>query len=114
MKIPLVVALVSAGMCISLPTLAQDQKAIDAAVRKQIEAVLTEFRVAYNRHDAAAVAALYTPDAVEFRSWRGLLSGQEAIRSSFQLDFATSDLTGPCFGEPFNPLMLGLVIQQQD
>jgi ketosteroid isomerase-like protein len=91
MKIPLVVALVSAGMCISLPTLAQDQKAIDAAVRKQIEAVLTEFRVAYNRHDAAAVAALYTPDAVEFRSWRGLLSGQEAIRSSFQLDFASSD-----------------------
>ena len=89
MKIPLVVALVSSGMCISLPALAQEQNAIDAAIRKQIEAVLTEFRVAYNKHDAAAVAALYTPDAVEFRSWRGLLSGQEAIRSKFQFDFAS-------------------------
>jgi ketosteroid isomerase-like protein len=78
-------------MCLSIPTLAQQQKAIDAEVRKQIEAVLTEFQDAYNKHDAAAVAALYSPDAVEFRSWRGLLSGREAIRSRFAFDFASSD-----------------------
>jgi ketosteroid isomerase-like protein len=93
MKIPLAVALLGSAMCLSVPTLAQEQKAIDAEVRKQIEAVLTEFRDAYNKHDAAAVAALYTPDAVEFRSWRGLLSGQEAIRSRFAFDFDSSDGT---------------------
>jgi ketosteroid isomerase-like protein len=90
MKMLLLVALVGSELSISVPTLAQQQKAIDAEVRKQIEAVLTEFRDAYNKHDAAAVAALYSPDAVEFRSWGGLLSGQEAIRARFAFDFASS------------------------
>jgi ketosteroid isomerase-like protein len=91
MRILLLVGLVASAICLSLPALAQEQKAIDAAVRRQIEAALTAFRDAYNRHDAAAVAALYTPDAVEFRAWRGLLSGQEAIRSRFAFDFESSD-----------------------
>jgi ketosteroid isomerase-like protein len=91
MRIPLIVTLVASGMCLSLPTLAQEQKEIDAGVRKQIESVLAAFRDAYNKHDAAAVAELYTPEAVEFRAWRGLLSGQEAIRTRFQFDFSSSD-----------------------
>jgi ketosteroid isomerase-like protein len=91
MRTSFVFALVASVLCLSLSALAQEQKAIDAGVRQQIEAALTDFRDAYNRHDAPAVAALYTPDAVEFRSWRGLLSGQEAIRSRFEFDFESSD-----------------------
>jgi hypothetical protein len=89
MKKPLVVAFVVSAIGLSVPTLAQQQKAVDAEVRKQIEAVFTEFQDAYNKHDAAAIAALYSPDAVELRSWRGLLSGQEAIRRIFAFDFAS-------------------------
>ena len=88
MKKPLVVALVGSAISLSVPTLAQPQKAVDPEVRKQIEAVFTEFQDAYNKHDATAIAALYSPDAVELRSWRGLLSGQEAIRRIFAFDFA--------------------------
>jgi ketosteroid isomerase-like protein len=77
-------------MGLSVSTLAQQQKAIDADVRNQIEAVLAEFQDAYNKHDAGAVAALYSPDAVELRSWKGLLSGQEAISTRFAFDFASS------------------------
>jgi ketosteroid isomerase-like protein len=72
-----------------VPTLAQQQKAVDAEVRQQIEAVFAEFQDEYNKHDAAAIAALYRPDAVELRLWRGLLSGQEAIRRIFAFDFAS-------------------------
>jgi ketosteroid isomerase-like protein len=88
MKKPLVVAFVGSAIGLSVPTLAQPQKAVDPEVRKQIEAVFTEFRDAYNKHDATAIATLYSPDAVELRSWRGLLSGQEAIRRIFAFDFA--------------------------
>jgi ketosteroid isomerase-like protein len=88
--VSLLVALVGSAISLSLPALAQQQRAVDPEVRKQIEALSTQFDDAYNKHDAAAVAALYSPDAVELRSWRGLLSGQEAIRRTYALDFASS------------------------
>ena len=88
MKKPLVVAFVISAIGLSVPTLAQQPKAVDAEVRKQIEAVFTEFQGAYNNHDVAAIAALYSPEAVELRSWRGLFSGQEAIQRIFAFDFA--------------------------
>jgi ketosteroid isomerase-like protein len=90
MKILLLVALAGSAMGLSMPTLAQRQKTINPEVRKQIEAVSTQFQDAYNRHDPAAVSALYSPDAVELRSWRGLLSGQDAIARMFAFDFASS------------------------
>jgi ketosteroid isomerase-like protein len=90
MRIPLVVAIVASAMGLSVPAPAQQQKAVDPEVRKQIEAVFNQFQDAYNKHDADTIAALYSPDAVELRSWRGLLSGQEAIRRMFAFDFASS------------------------
>ncbi|PWT84329.1 MAG: hypothetical protein C5B58_04860 [Acidobacteria bacterium] len=90
MKISLLATLVAAAMDLSLPALAQQQKAVDPEVRKEIEAAIAQFQGAYNKHDADALAALYTPDAVELRSWRGLLSGQESIRKMFGFDFASS------------------------
>lgn len=89
MKILLLVALVVSATGFSMPTLAQQQKAIDPEVRKQIETVFAQFQEAYNKHDAAAISALYSPDAVEFRSWRGLLSGQDQIGRMFAFDFAS-------------------------
>ena len=49
-----------------------------------------KFQEAYNKHDAAAMAALHTPDAVEVRSWSGLASGREAIGKRFAFDFSSS------------------------
>jgi ketosteroid isomerase-like protein len=90
MKILLLVALAGSAMGLSMPLLAQQPKEIDPEVREQIEAVSKQFQDAYNKHDPGAVAALYTPDAVELRSWRGLLSGQDAIARTFAFDFASS------------------------
>jgi len=89
MKILLLVALVGSAMGLSMTVLAQQQKEIDPEVRNQIEAVSKQFQNAYNKHDATAVSALYTPNAVELRSWRGLLSGQDAIARTLALDFAS-------------------------
>jgi ketosteroid isomerase-like protein len=52
-------------------------------VRQQIEAVLMTFGDAFNKHDAAAIAALYTQNAIRLQSWWSegdLASGQQAIK----------------------------------
>jgi ketosteroid isomerase-like protein len=51
------------GFPASVP--AQEQNAVDPEVRQQIEAALTNFDEAFNKHDVPATAALYTQDAVE-------------------------------------------------
>ena len=89
MKTRLLVCLVMLAMGFALPTLAQEKNAVAPEVRQQIEAVFTQFQEAYNKHDAAAMAALHTQDAVEFRSWAGLASGREAIGKRFAFDFAS-------------------------
>jgi uncharacterized protein (TIGR02246 family) len=70
--------------------LLKSKKTVDPEVRQQIEAVFMKFQAAYNKHDAAAMAALHTQDAVEVRSWQGLASGREAIGKRFAFDFASS------------------------
>jgi ketosteroid isomerase-like protein len=93
MKIPLVVALAGLAISFALPTFAQDQNTVDPEVRQQIEAVLMKFDEAYNKNDAAAIAALYTQDAVRVMSWEsegGLASGQQAIEKWFAVQFASS------------------------
>jgi uncharacterized protein (TIGR02246 family) len=80
-----------------LPTFAQqtntpDALAVTPQVREEIEAVFNKLQEAYNKHDAAAVAALYTEDAVEVRSWPagqngGINSGRQAIEKMFAGEF---------------------------
>jgi uncharacterized protein (TIGR02246 family) len=89
MKTRLLVCLVMLAMGFAWPTFAQQKEAVAPEVRQQIEAVFTQFQEAYNKHDAAAMAALHTQDAVEFRSWQGLASGREAIGKRFAFDFAS-------------------------
>jgi uncharacterized protein (TIGR02246 family) len=90
MKKRLTVALVALAIGFAVPSIAQDQNAVDPEVRQQIEAVIVKFDEAFNRHDAATIAAIYTKDAVEMNSTSGVLSGRQAIGEKYRLMFGTS------------------------
>ena len=68
----------------------EEKNPVDPQVRQQIEAVEMKFQEAHNNRDAAAIAALYTGDAVEVHTWQGTFSGQDAIRKMFEDTFALS------------------------
>src|SRR6516162_204515 len=87
MKIRFVVALAGLAISFASPTFAQGQKAVGPEVGQQIEGVFRQFQEAYNKHDAAAMVALYSQTAVEVRSWQGLATGREAIVKRFAGDF---------------------------
>jgi uncharacterized protein (TIGR02246 family) len=82
MKIPLAVALVGFAISFALPTFAQQTNMPDPQLRQQIDALQTKESDAYNNGDAAAVAALYTEDAVLVTD-KGPISGREAIEKHF-------------------------------
>jgi ketosteroid isomerase-like protein len=93
MKTRLLVTLVGLATSFALPTFAQEQNTIDPEVRQQIEEVLMKFGEAFNKHDAAAMAALYTQDAIQFWSWwsaDALVSGQQPIEKRYASMFASS------------------------
>ena len=85
-------ALLAFGFVFSI--LAEEQRAVDPQDRQQIEAIFMKFQEAYNKHDAAAIAALHTQDAIEVRSWvsagGGLFSGRQVIEEMFKADFASN------------------------
>jgi uncharacterized protein (TIGR02246 family) len=91
MKMRLIIALVGLAISFALPTFSQDQNTVDPEVRQQIEAVHTKFVEAQNKGDAAALAALFTQDAVQV--WYGVseggsASGQQAIEKRYRETFA--------------------------
>jgi hypothetical protein len=61
MKIRSLFTLAGLAVSFAVPTIAQDKNAVAPEVRQQIEAVFTQFQEAYNKHDAAAMAALHMP-----------------------------------------------------
>ena len=71
MKIRLVIALVGLAIGFALPTFTQAQNAVEPQVREQIEAVLVKYNEAVNKHNAAAIAALFTEDALQAWDWLG-------------------------------------------
>jgi ketosteroid isomerase-like protein len=84
-----------AGLAITplVPVLAQERDTVDPEVRQQIEAALTKFDEAFNKHDATATAALYTQDAAEVvseLSAGGLAFGQQAIEKRHAADLASN------------------------
>jgi len=85
MKTPLVVALVGLAIGFAVPTFAQEQNTVDPEVRQQIEAVLIKLGEAYNKHDLAAITALYTQNAVQVWDWDnvGPFYGQLAIEKHY-------------------------------
>jgi uncharacterized protein (TIGR02246 family) len=80
MNIRLVVALVGTAISFALPTLAQ--QTVDPKIEQQILVLAANYDEAYNRNDAAAVAALYTEDAVRV-TVHGTFSSRQAIEENY-------------------------------
>jgi ketosteroid isomerase-like protein len=93
MKMRLLLTLAWLAISFALPTFAKEQNTVDPEVRQQIEAAIMKLGETINKHDAAAVAALYTQDAVQvwsFLSEGGVASGQQAIEKRYAVEFASS------------------------
>ena len=86
MKIRLLGALVGLAISFALPTLAQQNKTVDPQIIEQIIAVGKKYDEADNNNDAAALAALFTEDAV-FVTDTGPVYGRQAIEKWFTDDF---------------------------
>jgi uncharacterized protein (TIGR02246 family) len=91
MKIRLLLTLAGLAIRFTVPTFAQQQSAVDPEVRQQIEALLVKGDEAYNKHDAAALAAGYTEDAVFVGGGGGPEPhyGRQAIEKRIALDMAS-------------------------
>ncbi len=76
MKIRFLITLIGLAISFALPTFAQQKET--AADSQRIRAMNNSYTEAVNNNDAAAVAALYTEDAV-IVSERGPILGREAI-----------------------------------
>jgi ketosteroid isomerase-like protein len=92
MKKQLLYALVGLTIGFAMPTFAQEQNTVGPEMRQQIEAAYMNFAEAFNKHDAAAIAALYTEDAVQVWNYdnRGTASGQQAIEKRYADELALS------------------------
>jgi uncharacterized protein (TIGR02246 family) len=93
MKICCLLVLVGLAISFALPTFAQQKDTVDPEVRQQIEAVRMKFDEALKKHDAAALAALFTQDAVlvwEGYSGGAAASGQQAIEKRWAVELASS------------------------
>jgi hypothetical protein len=62
MNIRLLGVLLGSVICLIGPTFAQDT--VDPRTMQQIRVLAAKYDEAYNKHDSAAVAALYTEDGV--------------------------------------------------
>src|ERR1700761_3229668 len=58
------------------------QDTTDSQTAKQIRALFTKFDEAFNRSDAAAIAAAFTEDAVQVAP-EGVFSGQQSIEKRY-------------------------------
>jgi len=82
MKMRLLVALTGLVISFAVPTFAQQKDTDDTKVTQQIRALAIDYANAFNRHDAAAVAAFFTEDGVRV-SGSGESHGRPAIAKSF-------------------------------
>jgi len=82
MKTRLVVPLVVLAISFALPTYAQQKDLADPQTTQKILAIGKAFEEAVNNNDAAAIAALYTRNAV-FATPGGTIIGRQAIEKWF-------------------------------
>ena len=79
MKIRLLGALVGVTIGFALPAYAQQKDVADAQTTQKILAILKAYTEGMNNNDGAAVAALFTRDAV-FLTTEGPIIGRQAIQ----------------------------------
>jgi uncharacterized protein (TIGR02246 family) len=77
MKIRLL-ALVGLAISFALPTFAQQKDTVDPQLRETLVALVKKYDEAFNKNDAAALAALFTEEAI-FVTDTGPVNGREAI-----------------------------------
>jgi len=82
MKIRLVVALVWLAIGLSMPTFAQQKDTVDPNTGQEIRALASKYDEALNKQDPAAVAALYTEDAV-YVAHHATFHGRQAIEKTY-------------------------------
>jgi len=92
MKTRLIGALIVLAIGFAVPTFAPAQNTVEPEVRQQLEAQALQYDEAWNKHDGAAIAALYTEDAIRVMdNIDGTVSvGREAIAKEFAGYFAAS------------------------
>ena len=77
----ILLALVGLATGFVVPTFAQDT--VDPKTAQQIRALAAKFNEEFNKHDPAAVAALYTEDAV-WVTYHGTFHGRKRIEKVFE------------------------------
>ena len=78
MKTRLLGTLVGLAISFALPTFAQQKEPVDPQLIQKLDTMSKKYNEAFNNHDAAAIAAVYTEDAV-FVQDTGPLYGRQAI-----------------------------------
>jgi hypothetical protein len=78
MKIRLLLALVGLAIGFASPTFSQQENTVDPKTAQEIRSLATKYDEAFNKQDPAAVAALYTEDAV-YVAHHGTFHGRQAI-----------------------------------
>jgi uncharacterized protein (TIGR02246 family) len=83
-KIHILIAFAGLASGSSLPALAQVNNKIDPKSEEQIRVLVANYDAAINRHDPAAVAALYAQDAVRATALNdGTFYGRPAIEKAY-------------------------------
>ena len=82
MKIRSLLALVGLAISFALPTFAQQKETVDPQLIQKLDTMSKKYNEAFNNHDAAAIAAVYTEDAV-FVPDTGPLYGRQAIEKFY-------------------------------
>jgi uncharacterized protein (TIGR02246 family) len=82
MKMRFLATLTGLVISLAVPTFAQEKDTGDTKIAQQVRALAIEYANAFNRHDAAAVAAFFTEDGVRVSS-HGESKGRSAIAKSF-------------------------------
>jgi ketosteroid isomerase-like protein len=93
MKMRLLGALAGLAIGLAAPAIAQEKEVTDPETRRLLNRIDRKFDEACNRSDAAAVAALFTQDAVDVTP-TGVFSGQPAIEKYFAGIFQKWHITG--------------------
>ena len=108
MKIRLVVALVGLAISFALPTFAQQKETVDPQLIQKLDDTLNKkYNEAINNHDAAALGALYTEDAI-FVTVTGPVYGRKAIEKWYEDAFKGSQPKNNIFTiDPHSVRMLG-------